>query len=177
MARRKKRVDDNLQMSLFTDADFESLLTEHLQADDSTLEGNPALDIEDSPSEKESISDTQIAEPVSDVTVESDSDEEEIVEVDRSILIQKMQETLRHLEYTSPNTIRLICLESSIIYKKGLQLNQKYTLNALPNKRLNWYDFVALYYCSFAHAFPTMLEKIDQEYMDCYQEASRNLEL
>ncbi|MBO4641609.1 MAG: hypothetical protein J5661_01965 [Bacteroidaceae bacterium] len=88
-----------------------------------------------------------------------------------------MQETLRIMEYTSPNTIRLICLESSIIYKNGLQLNQKYTLKALPNKRLNWYEFVALYYCSFAHAFPTMLDKIDQQYMDCYQEASQILEL
>ena len=160
-------------MSLFTEEDFEQLLAEQPEAENPEPEEDVVTGTSEPEPQEEIVSPIQVPEASS----EPAPPEEEITEVDRSVLIQKMQETLRIMEYTSPNTIRLICLESSIIYKNGLQLNQKYTLKALPNKRLNWYEFVALYYCSFAHAFPTMLDKIDQQYMDCYQEASHILEL
>lgn len=173
MSRKKKKTDNNLQMSLFTEEDFEQLFAEQPKAENPEPEEDVVTGTPEPEHQEEIVSPIQVPETSS----EPETPEEEITEVDRSVLIKKMQETLRIMEYTSPNTIRLICLESSIIYKNGLQLNQKYTLKALPNKRLNWYEFVALYYCSFAHAFPTMLDKIDQQYMDCYQEASQILEL
>ena len=168
-------------MSLFSEADFEQPSAEQQKVEipelsTRTLEPkeNLAMGNENSHAAEE----TTTAASIPQLSTESQTTEEEdITEVDRSLLIKKMQETLRILEYTSPNTIRLISLESSIIFQKGIQFNQKFILKALPDKQLNWYEFVALYYCSFANAFPTMLDKINQEYMDCYQEASQIFEL
>ena len=168
-------------MSLFSEADFEQPSAEQQKVEipelsTRTLEPkeNSAMGNENSHAAEE----TTTAASIPQLSTESQTTEEEdITEVDRSILVKKMQETLRILEYTSPNTIRLISLESSIIFQKGIQFNQKFTLKALPDKQLNGYEFVALYYCSFANAFPTMLDKINQEYMDCYQEASQIFEL
>ena len=159
-------------MSLFSEADFEQPSAEQQKVESSELstrtlepKENSAMGNENSHAAEE----TTTAASIPQLSTESQTTEEEdITEVDRS---------LRILEYTSPNTIRLISLESSIIYQKGIQFNQKFTLKALPDKQLNWYEFVALYYCSFANAFPTMLDKINQEYMDCYQEASQIFEL
>lgn len=173
MSRKKKKSDNSLQMSLFTEKDFEQLLAEQQEAENPKPEEDVVAETPEPEPQEEIVSPIQDLEAPS----EPETPEEEITEVDCSVLVKKMQETLRIMEYTSPNTIRLIALESSIIYKNGLQLNQKYTLKALPNKRLNWYEFVALYYCSFAHAFPTMLDKINQQYMDCYQEAAQIFEL
>lgn len=181
MGRKKKKTDNNLQMSLFSEADFEQPSAEQQKVESSELstrtlepKENSAMGNENSHAAEE----TTTAASIPQLSTESQTTEEEdITEVDRSILVKKMQETLRILEYTSPNTIRLISLESSIIFQKGIQFNQKFILKALPDKQLNWYEFVALYYCSFANAFPTMLDKINQEYMDCYQEASQIFEL
>ena len=133
MSRKKKKSDNSLQMSLFTEKDFEQLLAEQQEAE------NPKP-------EEDVVAETPEPEP-----------QEEIV--------SPIQDLEAPSEPETPEE------------ENGLQLNQKYTLKALPNKRLNWYEFVALYYCSFAHAFPTMLDKINQQYMDCYQEAAQIFEL
>lgn len=181
MGRKKKKTDNNLQMSLFSEADFEQPSAEQQKVESPESSIRTLEPKEDSAMGNEnSHAAEETTTPASTPQLSTESqitEEEDITEVDRSILVKKMQETLRILEYTSPNTIRLISLESSIIFQKGIQFNQKFTLKALPDKQLNWYEFVALYYCSFANAFPTMLDKINQEYMDCYQEASQIFEL
>ena len=129
-------------MSLFSEADFEQPSAEQQKVESSELstrtlepKENSAMGNENSHAAEE----TTTAASIPQLSTESQTTEEEdITEVDRSILVKKMQETLRILEYTSPNTIRLISLESSIIFQKGIQFNQKFTLKALPDKQLNW---------------------------------------
>lgn len=92
-------------------------------------------------------------------------------EVDRNLLTSKMQAAMKVLDTLDDNHVRLIAMESATVYQSGINLQNVYQLQSLPGRRLDWYEFVAFFYCSFGAVFPAMMDKIDPQYMDCYHKA------
>jgi len=94
------------------------------------------------------------------------------LEVNKQMLKAKMADSMAFLDSLSDYTVRLVAMEAAAIYQSGMTHGNIYHLQSLPKRDMDWYEFVAIFYCAFGHAFPSMLDKIDQTYIDCYREVS-----
>ncbi len=90
---------------------------------------------------------------------------------EHDLLLNAMRSAINRLSTMHTNQIRLIAMESATRAQNGINTEQKYTIQALNQLNLNGYDFIAIYYVSFARAFPGMLDKINLPYADVYEEA------
>ena len=90
---------------------------------------------------------------------------------DRERLIQEMRTADDFLQGRDMRQIRLIAMQMTMQYQLGLDRRGHYSLQAVLNKELDWYQFVALYYTSFAISFPSMIDKLDPKLMECYKES------
>ncbi|MBO4641610.1 MAG: hypothetical protein J5661_01970 [Bacteroidaceae bacterium] len=84
MSRKKKKTDNNLQMSLFTEEDFEQLFAEQPKAENPEPEEDVVTGTPEPEHQEEIVSPIQVPETSS----EPETPEEEITEVDRSVLIK-----------------------------------------------------------------------------------------
>ncbi len=90
---------------------------------------------------------------------------------DHHQLLESMRKAIRQLSSINNNGIRLIAIECASHAQAGINTEHTYCLRALNDKIVSGYDFIAIYYVSFAHSFPSMLEKIDLPFSDIYEEA------
>ena len=151
--RKKKRVDDDNQLLLFTMEEMKG--GEELSSQPVVTPSITTID-ENLPeeSEKESI-------PITDNRYSAD----------HQLLLESMRKAILRLSTLNINDIRLIAIESATLAQGGINTEHTYSLQALGEKELSGYDFIAYYYVSFARSFPTMLDKIDLPFSDIYEEA------
>ena len=74
------------------------------------------------------------------------------------------------------NQTRLIAMESASVVIAGVSLANIYQLRSFPYGRIDGYQLVALYYASFAGAFPNMLEGIKLPYAEQFKAAQKRFE-
>lgn len=91
-----------------------------------------------------------------------------IADIDEAALTAKMSDAEQFLDTLDDSKIRLVAMETATIYQSGVTHNCIYQLQSLPERSMDWYEFVALFYCAFGRAFPSMMDKIDQRYIACY---------
>ena len=74
------------------------------------------------------------------------------------------------------NQTRLIAMESASVALSGVELHNIYQLQSYPYGRIDGYQLVALYYASFATAFPNMLESINLSYAPQFKAAQNRFQ-
>ena len=67
--------------------------------------------------------------------------------------------------------VRLIAMECATLAQDGVYPDRIYKLPALEGMSMDGHDFLALYYASFAQAFPSMIDRINLPYSDIYSQA------
>lgn len=194
--RKKKRVNDENQLLLFTMEEMKGGKESSSQPDsspssDGSDEGLPDKQApviaseqttEETPSEEntkseESISPKEDSKTDNKEVVVAEPDQSPLLKnsglysVDHRQMLQAMRRAIQHLSSLSIKDIRLIAIESATYAQGGIDTDQTYTLQALNGQELSGYDFIAYYYVSFARSFPSMLDKIDLPYSDIYEEA------
>ena len=95
--------------------------------------------------------------------------------------LQYMEDTmfwaLRQIDgIDDKNQIRLIAMESASVALSGVVLHNIYQLQSYPYGRIDGYQLVALYYASFATAFPNMLESINLSYAPQFKAAQNRFQ-
>ncbi len=94
-------------------------------------------------------------------------------EMDEHRLLQSMRRALMILSRLKGHQIRLIAMESATLAQEGISSDRVYRIPALEGMSMNGYDFQALYYASFAQAFPSMIDRINLPFSDVYEQALR----
>jgi hypothetical protein len=86
-------------------------------------------------------------------------------------LVDAMKNAIAEIYAMDMKDIRLIAMESAVIVNSGISPNHIYHLRALDEQPMDGYKLLAIYYSSFAVAFPSMVDKLNAEYMEAYNEA------
>lgn len=153
MVKRRKKTAASEELFLFAPSSFEG--AEGHSAETTAQQGEP----------------TAAASEAEEAIVSATEGHAPLV-VNRQVLKAKMTDCMAFLDSLSDYTVRLIAMESAAIYQSGMNRGNIYHLQSLPKRDMDWYEFVAMFYCAFGHAFPSMLDKIDPTYIDCYREVS-----
>lgn len=116
---------------------------------------------------------SRIQKTTTNTDVDILTDEETTTLFDQERMIDEMLSAINMLDSMDSANIRLIAMETATLWHSGISLNGRYQLSALPNRHFDGYQFLALYYCSFYRAFPSMTDKLERSYERCYEEAFR----
>lgn len=178
MAHKKRRhntkKDDHLQLRLFT--------TEEMSGTVDTAGISRTMGMEDISEalKKEDVSKTMGMENISG-TVETEMDTkaeatpepqtEQRSEPDPARLLQSMRSALMLISRMKSPQVRLIAMECATLAQDGVHPDRIYTLPALEGMSMDGHDFLALYYASFAQAFPSMIDRIHLPYSAIYAQA------
>lgn len=91
--------------------------------------------------------------------------------IDSGILAKDMFFAIRHLRCLDINQVRMVAMEMAMVWQNGKNLKDTYTIQSIPEMRMDYHQFVAYYYCSFNMAFPNMIDKLQLPYEKEYQRA------
>ncbi|MBR5060734.1 MAG: hypothetical protein IKX24_01165 [Prevotella sp.] len=101
----------------------------------------------------------------------SDSQDHEPFHIDSGILTKDMFFAIRHLKRIDINQVRMAAMEMAMVWQNGKNLKETYTIQSIPDLRMDYHQFIAYYYCSFNMAFPNMVDKLQLPYEKEYQRA------
>ena len=90
-------------------------------------------------------------------------------------LLQSMRRALMIVSRLDSHRVRLIAMESATLAQGGIIPDQIYKIPALEGISMDGYDFQALYYVSFAKAFPSMIDRIHLPFAEIYEKATKSL--
>jgi len=168
MARKKKyskSLADEKQLQLFS---IEEMLgTENVEQKEQKAEEST---IEKPVENQEVVVEEEEKEQTENYIDEKETWEDNHYEADYGHLRESMHRALMILSRLSPNAIRLIAMECATLAQDGLNLERIYRIPALEGMGMDGYDFIALYYASFAQAFPSMIDRINLPYSRIYEE-------
>lgn len=91
--------------------------------------------------------------------------------IDSGILTKEMFFAIRHLKRLDMNQVRMAAMEMAMVWQNGNNLRDTYTIQSIPDLRMDYHQFIAYYYCSFNLAFPNMIDKLKLPYEKEYQHA------
>lgn len=160
MARKRKHTHDERQLLLFS-------MTE--------MEGNVRQESPVPPAEPLAEAEAMPAPTTQETITFGEDLGETLFESDHDRLLSSMRSAISILSSLNKKQVRLIAMESAAHAQLGISSERIYRLPALNHQELSGYDFVAIYYVSFARSFPDMLEKIGLPYADMYEEALSQL--
>lgn len=92
-------------------------------------------------------------------------------EIEPTRLLQSMRSALMMISRMKSHQVRLIAMECATLAQDGVHPDRIYKLPALEGMSMDGHDFLALYYASFAQAFPSMIDRIHLPYSDIYAQA------
>ena len=99
------------------------------------------------------------------------------IEIDSERISDEMYYAIKHLRHLDISAIRMIAMESAMIWQNGKNIRDEYTIQSLPGWTLDLYQFIAYYYCSFNMAFPNMMDKVQLPYEKEYQQALADIKV
>ncbi len=92
------------------------------------------------------------------------SDEPDVIDPER--LLTEMTVVMEYLDTISIGKCRMIAMETAALWHNGVRMNGRYTIQNMPERTIDGYKFLALYYCSFFKVFPNMMDKLGLPYED-----------
>ena len=92
-------------------------------------------------------------------------------------IIHEMVAAMTLLDRFSVSQVRLIAMQAAPIVQSGLDYSKRYQLPSLPGFTMNGYSMLALSYVSFKRVFPSMTDRLDQDFTHEYEMALRRLRL
>ena len=81
-------------------------------------------------------------------------------------LLTEMTIVMEYLDTISVGKCRMIAMETAALWHNGVKMNGRYTIQNMPERTIDGYKFLALYYCSFFKVFPNMIDKLGLPYED-----------
>lgn len=99
------------------------------------------------------------------------------IEIDSERISDEMYYAIKHLRHLDISAIRMIAMESAMIWQNGKNIRDEYSVQSLPEWTLDLYQFIAYYYCSFSMAFPNMMDKVQLPYEKEYQQALADIKV
>ena len=97
------------------------------------------------------------------------NDEPDVIDPER--LLTEMTVIMEYLDTVSIGKCRMIALETAALWHNGVRMNGRYTIQNMPERTIDGYRFLALYYCSFFKVFPNMIDKLGLPYEDICMKA------
>lgn len=95
--------------------------------------------------------------------------------IDSGILAKEMFFAIRHLKRLDINQVRMAAMEMAMIWQDGKNLKECYTIQSIPDLKMDYHQFIAYYYCSFNLVFPNMIDKLKLPYEREYQQAMNEI--
>ena len=97
-------------------------------------------------------------------TMPTADNEPDVIDPER--LLTEMTIVMEYLDTISVGKCRMIAMETAALWHNGVKMNGRYTIQNMPERTIDGYKFLALYYCSFFKVFPNMIEKLGLPYED-----------
>ena len=66
-------------------------------------------------------------------------------------------------------------MEMAMVWQDGNNLKESYTIQSIPDLKMDFHQFIAYYYCSFNLVFPNMIDKLKLPYEKEYQQAMNEI--
>lgn len=151
--RKKKKTKQDLSMLLFSNEEMSG--TELVQIEKEFKEGVISFIEEDVPS--------------------NEYQEHEPFSIDSGILAKDMFFAIRHLKRLDINQVRMTAMEMAMVWQDGKNLKESYTIQSIPDLKMDFHQFIAYYYCSFNLVFPNMIDKLKLPYEKEYQQAMNEI--
>lgn len=158
MKKKRNKGKDDPELFLFSNSEMEGV-----QADTVT----PVEQTTVTPAEQ------TVVTPTGQTTVEAEQTTKSFdeIDIDPERISDEMYYAIKHLRHLDISAIRMIAMESAMIWQNGKNIRDEYTVQSLPGWTLDLYQFIAYYYCSFNMAFPNMMDKVQLPYEKEYQQA------
>ena len=97
-------------------------------------------------------------------TMPTADNEPDVIDPER--LLTEMTIVMEYLDTISVGKCRMIAMETAALWHNGVKMNGRYTIQNMPERTIDGYKFLALYYCSFFKVFPNMIDKLGLPYED-----------
>lgn len=164
MKKKRNKGKDDPELFLFSNSEMEGV-----QADTVT----PVEQTTVTPAEQ------TVVTPTGQTTVEAEQTTKSFddIDIDPERISDEMYYAIKHLRHLDISAIRMIAMESAMIWQNGKNIRDEYTVQSLPGWTLDLYQFIAYYYCSFNMAFPNMMDKVQLPYEKEYQQALADIKV
>lgn len=164
MKKKRNKGKDDPELFLFSNSEMEGV-----QADTVTLVEQTTV----TPVEQTVVTPTEQTTVEAEQTTQSFDD----IDIDPERISDEMYYAIKHLRHLDISAIRMIAMESAMIWQNGKNIRDEYTVQSLPGWTLDLYQFIAYYYCSFNMAFPNMMDKVQLPYEKEYQQALADIKV
>lgn len=164
MKKKRNKGKDDPELFLFSNSEMEGV-----QADTVTpVEQTTVTPVEQT-----------VVTPTGQTTVEAEQTTQSFdeIDIDSERISDEMYYAIKHLRHLDISAIRMIAMESAMIWQNGKNIRDEYTVQSLPGWTLDLYQFIAYYYCSFNMAFPNMMDKVQLPYEKEYQQALADIKV
>ena len=171
MKKSRKKGKGEPELFLFSNSEMEGVQTDQVTPAEQTTV-TPVEQTIVTPAEQAVVTADQPA-----VTAEQTARCFDDIEIDTERISDEMYYAIKHLRHLDISAIRMIAMESAMIWQNGKNIRDEYTIQSLPEWTLDLYQFIAYYYCSFNMAFPNMMDKVQLPYEKEYQQALADIKV